>query len=166
VHGAYGKPGLLSNTVRYEMCSLMAASSPFIEVDDVEIKKDVWSPTVDTLAAIQGRYPAARVFLLCGIDVIETFDTKWEDHEIHTIVQKFGLVVLTREGDPITDIRSYSKWFVDQPMDYVIIGDSNPLSEVSSTLVRGLLFKGLQISGLVDPQVERYIREHGLFPKQ
>jgi nicotinic acid mononucleotide adenylyltransferase len=47
-------------------------------------------------------------------------------------------------------------------MDNVTVADANPLGEVSSTLVRELLAAEQEVSGLLDPNVEVYIREKGL----
>jgi nicotinic acid mononucleotide adenylyltransferase len=54
-------------------------------------------------------------------------------------------------------------WFAGESMENVIVADANPLGEVSSRLVRGLLTAGQEVSGLLDPIVESYIRENRLY---
>jgi nicotinamide mononucleotide adenylyltransferase len=162
-HVAYGKPGILPGELRLDMCRLMLSASPYVEVDDTELRKDSWTRTIDTLDAIQTANPGARVFLLCGIDVVESFETGWREPDIRRIVREFGIVVLSRKGAVISDIRQHCPWFAGESMDNVVVADANPLSEVSSTLVREVLAAGQEVSGLLDPNVEAYIREKGLY---
>jgi nicotinate (nicotinamide) nucleotide adenylyltransferase len=141
----------------------MASGSGFVEISDVELSKDGWSRTIDTLEFLRGGNPGARVFLLCGIDVVESFEKHWRQPDIERILVEFGLVVLPRNDTVIKSIEDHSVWLVGKALDNIVICDSNPLALVSSSLVRKLLASKKHISGLVAPGVEEYIRTNGLF---
>jgi nicotinamide mononucleotide adenylyltransferase len=162
----YGKEGLLPGEVRLDLCRLLAAAAPYVEVDGVELLKDAWSRTIDTLAYLQGRCPGRRILLLCGIDVVESFERGWRRADIDRILRDFGLVVLPRRGTPIGDIAGHSSWLDGQNLENVYCAESNPVEFVSSSLVREKLAAGKRVSGLLLPEVERYLTEKGLLRPQ
>lgn len=163
-HGGYNKPGLFPGSARVAMCRLMAAQTGYIEVDSVEVDKSEWSHTIDTLQYLRAKYSGARIFMLCGIDTIECFQKKWRKPDVIRIIEEFGLVVLPRHGS-ITDIRTHCSLIAGREQHVHVIG-FNPLHEVSSTLVRGLLAQGRHVTGLISPEVERYISENGLMQQK
>jgi nicotinate (nicotinamide) nucleotide adenylyltransferase len=162
-HSNYDKPGVLPPNLRLDLCNLMAAAADYVEVDDVELKKDKWSRTIDTLDDIQARYPNRRILLLCGIDIVDSWERSWRKPDIERILREFGLVVLPRLDVPIGNIEDHSAWFAGQSLENVYCAQSNPVTYLSSSLVREKLFTGKHISGLVLPEVERYMKEHKLF---
>jgi nicotinate (nicotinamide) nucleotide adenylyltransferase len=163
VHGSYGKPGMLPDNLRLDMCRLLAGANDLLEVDDVELRKNSWSPTVDTLGEVLARFPAARVFLLCAIDIIESFVKAWRRRDIERILTDFGIVVMPRGGTVITDLANHCPWFIGRSLENVVVVGENPMGGVSSTLVRARIRAGQDVAGLMPPAVEAYVRERGLF---
>ena len=87
---------------------------------------------------------------------------KWSEKYVIRIINEFGLIVLPRINEDITDIALHCKYLVGK-MQNVYIIDSNPLNNVSSTLVRTKLSKQEHICGLTSYDVEKYIYENHLF---
>lgn len=163
-HGGYSKmkEGLMEAPHRVKMCQIMVKDIDFIECDSVEADKDHWSRTIDTLGYFKEKFPDKRIFLICGIDTIDVFETKWREPDIYRILSEFGLVVLKRTDEDLSNIESHCRYLVGRTQNVFII-PSNPLNNVSSTLVRTKLGNGERICGLIPIDVEKYIYENHLY---
>ncbi|XP_075821026.1 nicotinamide/nicotinic acid mononucleotide adenylyltransferase 3 isoform X1 [Microtus pennsylvanicus] len=102
--------------------------------------------------------------LLCGADVLKTFHTPnlWKDEHIQEIVEKFGLVCVSRRGhdpkgyildSPILRQFQHNIHLVREPVQ----------NEISATFVRKALGQGQSVKYLLPDAVITYIREHGLY---
>ena len=160
-HGGYKKPGLLTGEQRYEMCCAMAEQTSFLTVESVEIKKDHWSRTIDTLLYLRELHKC-RIMIVLGVDVIETFETAWREPDVKRILEEFGLVVLPRFGDEGVDLKSKCKYIEGREQNiYVVPG--NVLESISSTIVRERIKEGKSINGLCDPAVCKIIEKNGYY---
>lgn len=148
---------------RLKMCELAFEGVDGVLISDLEIRREGKSYTVDTLRAFASE--EHRLFLLMGTDMLLTLDTWRESEEIFRLCYP---VYMRREGkDPILDARIVAK-ITEYQQKYGkvvrrIVGD--PIV-VSSTGVRKAVSEGKDISHMVPPAVEKYIRENGLYKKQ
>ena len=94
--------------------------------------------------------------MICSIDIVDVFETKWREPDIIKILNEFGLVVFQRQNEDLTNIESHCKYLIGRTQNVYII-PSNPLNNVSSTFVRSKLKNKEHINGLVSPDVEKYI---------
>ena len=155
-HSQYGKPGLLDPMTRVQMCKIATEGMPFLEVDDVEAKLDHWSRSIDTIHYLKDKYKA-RVIMLCGIDLVEQFDTKWREPDVIQIITE-GIIVLPRQGYD-TDIEKASK-FIPGRLENIFLIPENPLSAISSTLIRTKIRENEHIFGLIPLKLIDFINEH------
>ena len=145
--------------MRMKMCELAFSGTDGVVVSDIEIARGGKSYTYDTLTELSS--PDTRLFLLCGTDMVLTFDT-W--YRFEDILKLCYPVYIRRENDPETERRViekigeyYRKYGV---MFRKIIAEP---FEISSTEIRERVKCGKDISGLVPPAVEEYIARHGLY---
>lgn len=144
---------------RLRMCELAFEGVDGVVISDTEIKRGGRSYTYDTLMELTR--PNTRLFLMCGTDMVLTFDT-W--YRFEDILKLCYPVYVRRENDPIMTGRIvdkiteyYNKYgvmfrrIVTEPID------------VSSTQIRRRVAEGKDISGLVPAGVEQFIRENGLY---
>ncbi|OBS76049.1 hypothetical protein A6R68_17501 [Neotoma lepida] len=102
--------------------------------------------------------------LLCGADVLKSFQTPnlWKDEHIREIVEKFGLVCVSRGGhDP-------KEYILDSPIlrqfQHNIHLAREPIrNEISATYIRKALDQGLSVKYLLPDTVINYIRDHSLY---
>ena len=145
---------------RLKMCELAFQDVDGVLISDIEIRREGKSFTVDTLRAFARE--EHRLFLLMGTDMLLTLDSWRESEEIFRLCYP---VYMRREGkDPILDARIVAK-ISEYQQKYGkvvrrIVGD--PIV-VSSTGVRAAVAAGRDISGMVPPAVEKYIRDNGLY---
>ena len=144
---------------RLRMCELAFEDTDGVIISDCEIARGGKSYTYDTLCELQR--PNTRLFLLCGTDMVLSFD-KW--YRFEDIFKMCYPVYVRRENDAmlgnmlVSKIQEYyQKYGV---MFRRVITD--PI-EVSSTEVRRAVAAGEDISDLVPPSVERFIKENRLY---
>ena len=144
---------------RLRMCELAFEGTDGVIISDCEIARGGKSYTYDTLRELQR--PNTRLFLLCGTDMVLSFD-KW--YRFEDIFKMCYPVYVRRENDAmignmlVSKIQEYyQKYGV---MFRRVITD--PI-EVSSTEVRRAVAAGEDISELVPPAVERFIKENRLY---
>lgn len=144
---------------RLNMCALAFGEMDGVVVSDMEIKRGGKSYTVDTLRELSAK--GRRLLLLCGTDMVLTFDTWYQYKEILDLCYP---VYIRREKDKILDdriVKKLTQYYEESgKMFRKIVGE--PL-ELSSTTIREKVKRGEDISALVPQKVAEYIRLYGLY---
>lgn len=144
---------------RLRMCELAFEGVDGVVISDIEIKRGGKSYTYDTLKALSR--PDARLFLLCGTDMVLTFD-KW--YRFEDIFKLCYPTYVRREKDPLLDSMIVSK-IGEYYQKYGVMFRKilvDPIT-VSSTEIRNAVKENKDVSGMILPQVEKYIKEHRLY---
>lgn len=102
--------------------------------------------------------------LLCGADFLKTFQIPnlWKDTHIQEIVEKFGLVCVTRAGHDPKGYVSDSP-ILQRYQDKIHLAREPVQNEISATYVRWALSQGQSVKYLLPDAVISYIREHNLY---
>ena len=141
-----------------EMCRLAVKDIPFAEVSDIEIKRQGTSYTYMTLEKLSEIYPDSELFLITGADNFMTIH-KWKHPEI--IFSLATICGVPRNNDDISDLQRQADYLHTLgAKTYIINAD---IMTVSSTEIRNNILQGKSISGMVTPEVEKYILENGLY---
>ncbi len=144
---------------RMRMCELAFEGVDGVVISDVEISRGGKSYTYDTLKELQR--PDTRLFLLCGTDMVLTFD-RW--YRFEDIFKMCYPTYVRREDDPILTKRIVAKigeYYEKYGVMFRRIVTA-PI-ELSSTEIRSAVRQGKDISAMVPQGVARFIREHGLY---
>lgn len=148
-----------SPKMRLRMCELAFEGIDGVIVSDIEIRRGGKSYTYDTLKELSG--DDKKLFLLCGTDMVLSFDTWYRFEDI------FGLCYPTyvrRENDKILENRIINK-ITEYYNKYGVMFRrilTEPI-EISSTDIRKACKEGRDISKMVPPSVEKFIRENKLY---
>ena len=138
---------------RYEMCQAACQASKYPEkilVSAVEFTLPRPSYTIDTLKFLSENFGDKMAFsLLMGADNVERFD-RWKSYE--QIVESYPIFVYPR--------RSYA---VEKFADRVTVLADAPLFDYSATDVRTAIAEGGNISEMVIPEVESYIKLNKIY---
>jgi nicotinate-nucleotide adenylyltransferase len=135
---------------RLAMVRLLVEGDHRFAVDTIEIERGGLSYTVDTLAALAGRFGAAELYWLIGADVLPSFP-KWR--EPARIAELATLVVMRRSGDS-ADVSQ-------MPANTMVLETRRV--DVSSTEIRERVREGKSIRGFVPDAVARYIAAERLY---
>ena len=138
---------------RYEMCQAACQASKYPEkilVSAVEFTLPRPSYTIDTLKFLSENFGDKMAFsLLMGADNVERFD-RWKSYE--QILESYPIFVYPR--------RSYA---VEKFADRVTVLADAPLFDYSATDVRTAITEGGNISEMVIPEVESYIKLNKIY---
>lgn len=147
---------------RLKMCELAFEGTDGVVISDVEIARGGKSYTYDTLKELER--PNTRLFLLCGTDMVLTFD-KWYRYE--DILKMCYPTYVRRENDPLLTKRIIAKigeyYEKHGVMFRRIITD--PI-ELTSTEIRRAVRDGRDISGMVPARVAEFIQNNGLYREE
>lgn len=102
--------------------------------------------------------------LLCGADILKTFQSPglWKEEHIQEILERFGLVCVSRAGHNATAY--ISDLPILQRYQHNIHLATEPVqNNISATYVRQALRWGQSVKYLVPDSVLAYIRVHGLY---
>lgn len=140
---------------RYEMCQAACAASLYpdkIQVSAVEFTLPRPSYTIDTLNFLAENFGDKMEFsILMGADNIESFH-RWKNHE--QIIANYPILVYPRAGYSLS--RS-------QYADRVVFLENAPLFNISATDIRIAVSQGGDISDMVIPEVESYIKLNKIY---
>ncbi|MFO0875498.1 MAG: nicotinate (nicotinamide) nucleotide adenylyltransferase [Phycisphaerales bacterium] len=138
-------------------------TAPVAIIDTIELDRPPPAYTVDTLAALRRRFgPAQRFRLLMGSDAARSFPS-WRDPAGILAIARPAVVVRppdTRAALESTFRRLHGPLDADTWIRCIV---DAPLIETSATAVRERLRRGEAVGDALDPEVERYIRAHGLY---
>jgi len=174
VGDAYQKKGLVNAVDRVNMSVLATHDSDWIMVDTWEGAKTKWTPTIEVLQhfskEVNESYPnnknKIQVIFVCGSDLLDSFNKPglWASEDIQKICD-FGLAVVTREGaDPSSSIWRNDLLYINRTKIH-LIHQWIP-NDISSTLVRLGISRGLSIKYLLPNSVIDYIRDKGLYREE
>ncbi len=135
---------------RLAMLNLMVpAADPRLKIETYELGQTGINYTFDTLEHLSQQYPQHQFSFVIGSDNLPGFH-RWL--AVHPMLMKYPFYVYPRQGFPLEPL-----------YDGMIPLHDVKEVKVSSTEIRELLQAGKPISGLVDPQVEAYIKAHNLY---
>jgi len=173
VGDAYQKKGLVNAIDRTNMAILAVQESDWIMVDTWEAAKPKWTRTREVLdhfsQEVNGlkKYDQnVQVIFVCGSDLLDSFNTPglWADEDIQQLCD-YGLAVVTREGsDPSGSIWKNDLLYLNRTKIHKI--HQWIPNDISSTLVRLGISRGLSIQYLLPKAVVEYIREKGLYREE
>lgn len=144
---------LASDYHRLRMTELVSRRIENVITSAFEFDLPKPSYTIDTLNALQAKFPDDEFYLVIGADNWCVFD-RWKAGE--EILTKHRVLIYPRRGYDIVIPEKYS--------DRVSVVEA-PLIEVSSTQVRERLSQLKSVSFYVPEAVERYIIENNLYMK-
>ncbi|MBP1633819.1 MAG: nadD [Acidobacteria bacterium] len=165
----------VSGYQRFALVALAIAADPRFAASDLELSRPGPSFTADTLRRLHGLgYAPSQLFVILGSDAFAEIAT-W--HEYPAVLDLAGFAVVARPGSDIALLRAQvpetaprllppagagTRAAVDpKPGQIALIAAQTP--DVSSTMIRARLERGLGLDGLVPPAVEAHIRRHGLY---
>ncbi|MGF6148923.1 Nicotinate-nucleotide adenylyltransferase [Kingella potus] len=146
---------------RLAMTQLAAQADPRFAVSDLDTVRGGTTYTADTVRIFRQHYPAAELWWLMGADSLAALHT-WKDWP--SIVRQTRIAAAARSGFALSALPSeLHAWAAQALNDGSLHLLSAPLSDISSTDIRGRLKNGQHTGGLLDPAVAAYIRRHKLY---
>lgn len=139
-----------SDKNRLEMASIVASQCKNVKVTDIEMSMPTPSYTIDTLRALQTRYPDKDFKIIIGSDNLTDFK-KWKESD--RILMEFGVIVYPRPGYPL----------IGRPPQGMVYLNGAPEFGISSSLIREYVASGWNINYFVPIPVSEYITNNKLY---
>jgi nicotinate-nucleotide adenylyltransferase len=142
--------GLAPGGERTRLLRLALAGRPWCEVDEQELQRGGVSYTIDTARDYGIRFPGAALYYLIGADHIGLLP-KWR--EAGELARRLEFVVIPRPSEPLNPLPPpfRGRALKGFPVD------------VSSSLIRGRVRRGLPIDWLTPAAVVEAIRNNRLY---
>lgn len=141
----------VADTDRLRMVEMVSRPMEGVETSAFEFSMPKPSYTIDTLNALQIKFPDDEFYLVIGADNWEVFD-RWRASE--EILAKYHVLIYPRLGHEVV--------ISDQLKDRVTLIDA-PVIELSSTEIRERLAKGQSVRYYVPDDVQEYIERKQLY---
>jgi nicotinate-nucleotide adenylyltransferase len=169
------KPGrrLAEGPARLAMLEIAIAGNPAFRASDVELDRGGTSYSIDTVRSFAITEPGVLLFFIVGIDMFREMHT-WKDTA--RLFELANVVVTSRPPSAVERSISHLPVAAQEAFCYDPVTLSYrhrsgtrlcflPITgiDVSATAIRDRSHRGQSIRYLVPPEVERYIREHGLY---
>lgn len=149
-----GKERMVTDTDRLRMVEMVSRPMEGVETSAFEFTMPRPSYTIDTLNALQAKFPDDEFYLVTGGDNWQIF-SKWRNSD--EILAKYHLLIYPRLG--------YDVVIPDKLKDRVTLVDA-PIIEISSTEVRERLSNGQSVRYYVPDEVLAYIERKNLYCKK
>ena len=151
----------LSPDTRFEMCKIAFEKIEKAVVSDIEIKRQGKSYTYNTLCQLKEKYPDATFILLCGTDMILTFDEWYNFEEIFKMAE---IVYKRREKEDLIS-EQISKKICEYKEKYnaEVRELKGNVIEISSTELRLAISGGKDTSRFLTKEIKDYIEKWNVY---
>jgi len=160
-----GRPWLKADTPvlsaehRLNMVRLAVAGKSCFRVSTMEIERAGPTYSIDTVVEMKKEMEdGGELYFIIGRDnLVELL--RW--HQPERLVSLCRLVVVPRVGFPVLGLSSLEAAIPGISQRVTML--DKPQIDISASVIRKRVRRGLSISRLVPEKVEKYIKEHGLY---
>jgi len=140
--------GLAKAAQRYMMVKLAIKGNKYFRLSDIEIKRNGYSYTIDTLRELKKTLVKDKLYFITGSDLLDYLDD-WKG--LREVVKIARFVVATRPGYPLKKLPAYISTLAIRAID------------ISAFRIRQAIKKNRSIRYLVPREVYRYIERNKLY---
>lgn len=144
---------------RLQMVKLAIAGKPHFHVSTIELERPGPTYSVDTIEQLR-RQPgsADELYFIIGWDILLELP-RW--HQPQRLIDLCRPVAVPRVGWALPDLKKLEAAMPGISQRVVLLDE--PQIDISASIIRDRVAKGLSIAHLVPPAVEGYIMEKGLY---
>jgi len=144
---------------RLKMVKLAIAGKPCFKLSTIEVERESPTYTVDTITELRRQFGAGdELLFIIGWDNLADLP-RWRQPE--RLISMCHLVAVPRVGCQVPDLDSLEA--VIPGLSQRVIMLDKPEIDVSASVIRERVRRGLSINHLVPEAVARYITEQGLY---
>ena len=143
----YSKIELIKFDHRYKMLELCCKDINNIEISDMQKYQIEKKYAIETFKEIEKKYDDTENFFIMGIDNF----IKMQDWKLYDELMKYQYIVFKRRNIAEINGKFDNVHFVEFDFD------------ISSSYIRELIKNDKQLNGLLQKDVEFYIKKHGLY---
>lgn len=144
---------------RYLMTVVAVVTNQYFDVSRMEIDREGYSYTVDTIREFRRLFPDTELYFITGADAVLEILT-WKN--MREILDDCHLIAATRPGYELDNLRNHLKHGVGENINKIHAIEV-PALAISSTAIRKRVAQGQPIKYLLPEAVEQYILKNKLY---
>jgi nicotinate-nucleotide adenylyltransferase len=150
---------ILAAEHRLEMLRLAITDKPKLRLSTMEIQRAGLTYTIDTVRELREELNADdELFFILGWDNLRDLP-RWRQPKLLSLLCR--LVTVPRVGCPVPDLGSLEEAIPSLSKNLIML--DKPVIDISASVIRERVRKGLPINHLVPEMVEKYIEENRLY---
>ena len=149
---------VVSSEHRLKMCELALKDCDNFYVSDAEIKRAGMSYSSDTIAYFKDKYPSDDLYFIMGADMFLTLE-KW--HNFEYIFDNVTILTAPRDDCDYDELKSKFEYYKKYNCKAYITKEY--IEDLSSTFIRDIIKRDVDVSAYLDEDVIKYIDEHELY---
>ena len=153
---------VLSAEQREQMCRLFCQEGNFLELCTMELRREGYTYTIDTLRAFHKILkPSQRIYYIIGTDTLFQLET-WKEHEAVLSQDLCTFLCVLRPGDPMRKVEEKIEELKER-YGVKILLSSGAGPDISSTMVREAMERGESVAELVPERVLLFMEAEHVF---
>ena len=154
------KNWIASGEDRRNMCELLVKDVPGLKVSSIELEREGYTYTIDTLRFLRENYEMASLNYIIGTDTLFNIESWYHYESLLSMADDF--ICVPRPGDDM-DKAGQKLNELTSKYDCRITISRFYGPDISSTEVRERIEKGQDVSRFLSPEVETYIKERHIY---
>lgn len=153
---------VLSAGQRERMCRLFCQEGNFLELCTMELRREGYTYTIDTLRAFHKILkPGQRIYYIIGTDTLFQLET-WKEHEAVLSQDLCTFLCVPRPGDPMRKVEEKIEELKER-YGVKILLSSGAGPDISSTMVREAMARGESVAELVPERILQFMEAEHVF---
>lgn len=153
---------VLSAEQREQMCRLFCQEGDFLELCTMELRREGYTYTIDTLRAFHKILkPGQRIYYIIGTDTLFQLET-WKEHEAVLSQDLCTFLCVPRPGDLMQKVEEKIEELKERYGAKILLS-AGVGPDISSTMVREAMMRGESVEELVPERVLRFMEAEHVF---
>lgn len=152
---------ILDGRTRLEMTRLATEDNPHFRVSSLEVEREGYTYTSDTLRQLTGENPDTDYYFLVGADTLFSIES-WREPE--EIFQMAVLAAAVRDDCDLTALEKQADRLKELYNAKIVLLPAGRI-EISSSRIRERISRGLSVRYMVPESVRLYMEENRLYLK-
>lgn len=145
---------------RRAMTALLAKIHPFLKLCTMEMEREGYTYTIDTLRALSALYgEEAKLFYIIGADTLFELET-WKEHA--QVFRYAAFICVMRPGNDPKDVERKREALQKKYHGEIFLSQSYG-PDISSTQIRSMILQGKKAKGMVPDCILKYMEEQHVF---
>lgn len=150
---------VLDSAYRLRLVELAVKDNPYFQMSDIEFSREGFSYTIDTIRQMSIEYPYERLYFIIGTDTLFELET-WKNFQ--EIAKEIEFIMYGRSSHSEEDIQNKISGLRND-YGFRINRSKGPEIEISSTLIRDRVKRGLSVKYMIPDILIEEIRKESLF---
>lgn len=157
--GYKGRDDITPKETRAQMVKLSIATNPYFEYSDMEMYRDGYIYTYDTLVLLKEKYPDDQLIFIIGGDSLKNIMSWHRPLDIF----KLCTIAVTHRDQVVSEEMSATISRLQMEYNADIVSLDIPLMDISSSNIRANIKNNISVKYLLEDKTYEYILNNGIY---